>query len=569
MVKARDVAIEGQTTMIVDRDDVIAAQNSLIDSQRCAIESNERAIDARDEALVAQTRMIDERDEVIRSQAKLLEGSQAELARLNEVLDALFAETEPAETTDPLTPHVADAHEAPPTKKAALRQIAARELRRQQAIARAAAPYLPEGMVQVGIKAKRAVTRTRVWSRVRGRPAPVTPSLVPEAFWTVFDPDFYTATYGAARDIDPARHYLVHGWFRGLDPSPFFSVSWYLSNYPEVADAGQEPLTYYLETGYKQGHNPQPWFDGAWYAAENPDLDLARLSPLEHFILSGIAAGKSVSEAHFRLLAGSRARAVSQPPRETMATVLSEESEEATIPLSALPADSFDLVTIDLWDTLLRRDRAADAAKVATARRMLLRLGPRIQVGVWDLFQRRVSTELAMAAGADDEEYELANVLGQVLIDLAIPAAEARQLADELADCRGRRRDRHHQSGARGRRSRPWTARPAVAAGDRRTLGLLHGSGATGTPLAGARLRPSGPQLVRARWLQASRDVVRDCPGTARTPGREAPPHRRRPDVRRPPRRPVGGHRRCRALRRPARDATAGRAGRDVLRPAT
>ena len=158
------------------------------------------------------------------------------------------------------------------------------------------------------------------------------------------------------------------------------------------------------------------------------------MSPLEHYIVAGIAAGKSVSETHFRLLAGSRSRARARHSAELTATVISGNSGEVTVPFATLPATGYEVVTIDLWDTLLRRDRPADAAKVATARRMLLRLGPRGTVGVWELFQRRVATELAMASGAKDEEYELSNVLEQVLAGLDLAPAEASTLAVELAD---------------------------------------------------------------------------------------------------------------------------------------
>lgn len=445
MVEARDSAIESQTAMIIERDDLISAQNAIISSLRTTIENNEAAIDARDEAIEAQTRMIDERDWVLRSQAQLNEAREADLARLAEELKArdehevMIGRLERqivARVPDALTspPQAGDAPATPPAPKVVLRQIAARELRRQQAMARAIAPYLPAGVVRAGVKAKRAITRTSLWSRARGRPAPANPSLVPQSFWTVFDAEFYTSSYGTPSDLSPARHYLLHGWFRGLDPSPFFSVAWYLENCPEARESGTEPLTHYLESGYRSGHNPQPWFDGAWYAAENPDLDLSQMSPLEHYIVAGIAAGKSVSQTHFRLFSGSRSRARAQSPAELTAKVISGDSDEVTVPFATLPTTGYDVVTIDLWDTLLRRDRPADAAKVATARRMLLRLGPRATVGVWELFQRRVATELDISSNAADEEYELSNVLEQILAGLGLDRTEASTLAVELAD---------------------------------------------------------------------------------------------------------------------------------------
>jgi FMN phosphatase YigB (HAD superfamily)/predicted O-methyltransferase YrrM len=438
MVDARDEAIQSQTAMIEDRDQLIKAQDSLITSLRETISANELFIDTRDETIAVQTRLLEERDEVIDSQAKMIAERDAKITRLTEEMDTLVADrasssppfdgSDAAEPSDPVAPPASH------NTTAALRTLAARELRRQHAIARAVAPHLPEGMVRAGVKAKRAVTRSAIYNRARGRPAPEMPSVVPDAFSTVFDAEFYIETYGAPRYISPARHYLLHGWFRQLDPSPFFSVKWYLSAYPEVAAAGQEPLTHYLEHGYRAGYNPQPWFDGAWYAAENPDLDLGCMSPLEHYITTGIATGTSVSEAHFRLLVGSRERARSRLSGGLTATVFSAEADEVTLPFESLPVSGFDLITVDLWDTLLRRTRPADAAKVATARRMMLRLGGRATAGVWELFEQRVATEALLASEADDEEYELTNVLSRVLTNLGCSEAEARGLADELAD---------------------------------------------------------------------------------------------------------------------------------------
>lgn len=445
MVDARDDALNGQAAMILERDGLIKTQDSLIASLRETIAANERRIDAQDEAILSQAGMIDERDAVISSQAKLIADRDDEIMRLDgqvrrltEEMDTLVADRDSAITghgpaDDPLT--------SPPSRggsqrkaTSALRSFAARELRRQHAIARAVAPHLPEGIVRAGVKAKRTVTRHPLWNRARGRTSPVTPSAIPESFWAVFDEEFYTETYGAPRYISAARHYLMHGWFRGLDPSPFFSIKWYLSAYPEVAAAGAEPLIYHLTTGYRQGQNPAPWFDGAWYAAENPDLDLSRMSPLEHYVVAGVAAGKSVSEGHFRLLVGSRTRTRGQHPEALSATVFTTDGSEERVPFASLPVTGFDIVTVDLWDTLLRRERPADAAKVATARRMLLRLGGKVNVDVWELFQRRVATELKLAKKAADEEYELTNVLSHVLRDFGLPSEEASELAEELAD---------------------------------------------------------------------------------------------------------------------------------------
>jgi FMN phosphatase YigB (HAD superfamily) len=435
------VALEPQTGMINDRDAVTKEQRKLDESLLATSGANERASDGIDRAITAHAPMIDDRDEIIGVQQERLARLEAELARAHRAIDELEAVTSRQERyiaqripelaeTSPSTGELT----SPGPRPSAFRSFAARELRRQHAIARAVAPHLPPRVMQAGVKAKRAVSRSRWWCRLQGRPAPLVPAVESSALSLVFDEEFYTAHYGRPADMSPLRHYLLHGWFRGHDPSPFFSVNWYLGQHPEVAASGQEPLSHYLESGYRSGYNPQPWFDGVWYAAENPGLDLSRMSPLEHYLTEGLAAGKSVSEAHFRLLAGSRTRAGGSELQPMTAIVLTGGTESGPIPFSSIPSQGFDLVTLDLWDTLICRDRPADAAKVATARRMVIRLGPRTDAGVWELFRRRVDTEAKLASSAEDEEYELANVLAHVLADLGIEGEEAIELAEQLAD---------------------------------------------------------------------------------------------------------------------------------------
>ena len=64
-------------------------------------------------------------------------------------------------------------------------------------------------------------------------------------------------------DNDLISHYLLHGWKQGLDPSPHFSTSYYLSAYPDIADGGHNPFLHYVLFGRGEGRRargdgPQP-----------------------------------------------------------------------------------------------------------------------------------------------------------------------------------------------------------------------------------------------------------------------------------------------------------------------
>jgi len=53
--------------------------------------------------------------------------------------------------------------------------------------------------------------------------------------------------------VDPAMHYLLHGWREHRDPSASFSTAQYLFDNPDVAQAGVNPLVHYLRSGRKEG----------------------------------------------------------------------------------------------------------------------------------------------------------------------------------------------------------------------------------------------------------------------------------------------------------------------------
>ena len=92
---------------------------------------------------------------------------------------------------------------------------------------------------------------------------------------------------------------------------------------------------------------------------------------------------------------------------------------------------------MDIWDTLILRDRPADAAKTATGRRIsLISRGLPGGVGLdpFQIAQLRVEVEAEMAADSPSEEYELADVIGMVLERLGHPPEAARsELAELLA----------------------------------------------------------------------------------------------------------------------------------------
>jgi predicted O-methyltransferase YrrM/FMN phosphatase YigB (HAD superfamily) len=159
-------------------------------------------------------------------------------------------------------------------------------------------------------------------------------------------------------------------------------------------------------------------FDATWYAAQ---YGCAEDGALEDYLRQGMAAGRPVSGLHASRLeiradqerGAARARAV-QPAFVLHGRGSTRRGRFTDLLTAAAPA----LVTIDLWDTLVVRDRPADAAKTATARRMLA-LAPSLPalrtMDPFDLLAMRAGIEAEIARGSVHEEYLLDDVLARML----------------------------------------------------------------------------------------------------------------------------------------------------------
>jgi hypothetical protein len=69
--------------------------------------------------------------------------------------------------------------------------------------------------------------------------------------------------------------------------SGLFDENWYLTQYPDLAQAGVEPLLHYLKFGGFEGRKPNPDFDSAFYLAQYPDVVKGGLNPLVHYVRFG------------------------------------------------------------------------------------------------------------------------------------------------------------------------------------------------------------------------------------------------------------------------------------------
>ncbi|MDE4172472.1 hypothetical protein PXK15_21425 [Phaeobacter gallaeciensis] len=126
-----------------------------------------------------------------------------------------------------------------------------------------------------------------------------------------FDLDFYLSNYpdiADAEGVDPVEHYCVYGWKEHRDPTPDFSTGYYLETNPDVRDAGINPFYHYLSSGKDQGRRAvapaapeaddtavsheillvREAFDLDFYLSNYPDIaDAEGVDPVEHYCVYG------------------------------------------------------------------------------------------------------------------------------------------------------------------------------------------------------------------------------------------------------------------------------------------
>lgn len=77
-------------------------------------------------------------------------------------------------------------------------------------------------------------------------------NLVRNSNLDLFNDDWYSKEYKIL-DTDPLEHYILEGWKKGYNPSPFFDTEFYLSKYDDVKYANVNPLLHYINNGYYEG----------------------------------------------------------------------------------------------------------------------------------------------------------------------------------------------------------------------------------------------------------------------------------------------------------------------------
>jgi lipopolysaccharide biosynthesis protein/GT2 family glycosyltransferase len=138
-----------------------------------------------------------------------------------------------------------------------------------------------------------------------------------------------------------------------LATSTLFDEAWYLSQYPDLAEAGCDPALHYALYGATERRNPGPRFDAEAYLQRYPDVAELGANPLLHYLEQGASEGRIITP-------------VDNPPDAT--EVLAEITQHDYTPEGASP-DATQVRAeppkrdyqswVSSYDTLQDDDRAA------------------------------------------------------------------------------------------------------------------------------------------------------------------------------------------------------------------
>jgi hypothetical protein len=122
----------------------------------------------------------------------------------------------------------------------------------------------------------------------------------------LFDVSWYlehSQDVGAA-NVDPIRHYVLHGEKEGRHPSRELRLEHFLGDLTAESIGGRSPLAYYIIN-----HKPcyqieiisrSGLFDKAWYIEKNPDVQDFEIDPIKHYVFYGAKEGR-LPNAEIRL----------------------------------------------------------------------------------------------------------------------------------------------------------------------------------------------------------------------------------------------------------------------------
>ena len=168
-----------------------------------------------------------------------------------------------------------------------------------------------------------------------------------------------------------------------------------------------------------------PAFDETFYRAFNSDIEFSSISPIDHYLNQGLAQGRPANRYGLgkSLITFNTSPELVTKISPTFRLFGREEKPQIINSLNEIPDSEFDLITVDLWDTLLTRERPAESVKLDTSR-FLARHQELASLGILGrtIYEARLQAESRIAAERSDDagwgEYTANEVLMEALSSL-------------------------------------------------------------------------------------------------------------------------------------------------------
>ncbi|MFZ5784768.1 MAG: hypothetical protein ACOY4R_31620 [Pseudomonadota bacterium] len=258
-----------------------------------------------------------------------------------------------------------------------------------------------------------------------------------------------------ANKVNPLTHYVEIGASQGLAPNPSFDSRWYVDEYEEVGESGESPLIHFIISGASTGYQPHPRVDLDLYVAKHPEAGTDRLSAFIQFVTSGeplngplVDTSRTPAAKLLHSEIASRTQKGGHFSKEltTVRSFRNYLSLSDDCPQGVHASDPAHFlrsmagaaaVSLDVWDTLLRRDCHPDEIKLQSARFLLFRAFVHLRPAYWDivaLFRARLDAE-RRSTPAEDQDGRLDDSIALWLAQVLKPeshSANAAPLHNEL-----------------------------------------------------------------------------------------------------------------------------------------
>ncbi|MEQ5806374.1 hypothetical protein J3369_03015 [Alteromonas sp. NFXS44] len=111
-------------------------------------------------------------------------------------------------------------------------------------------------------------------------------------YWRITSPARLCSTKLKRKDIQIGE--ALKRDIKLLYSTNFFDADWYLSVYPDVAEANIDPAEHYLLHGASEGRSPSSAFDGQWYLRTHKDVEVSGINPLIHYLMYGMGEKRTI-----------------------------------------------------------------------------------------------------------------------------------------------------------------------------------------------------------------------------------------------------------------------------------